>query len=358
MKIKGLLFLGLLFLTGLINAQTDFRPGYVISLDGDTLIGEIDYRDDIRMSKICLFKSKDSDNEIKFTPNNIIAFRFNEGKYFVSKEVNGGKIFLEFLIKAKVSVFYVRDNKGDHYFLEKEGLGLTEIPYVEGTIVIDKKVYFNKPTKYIGVLNYYMHDAPEFQSKIYSMGEPSHKNLIKLAEDYHNKVCKDNKCVIYEKKLPAFKLSIEPSVRLGKYPSKYSVYGNTFEYGSNLYLWMPQASEKLYFKTGLFFVNSDRGNFLKLPLQFQYLYPSKVFRPKVNIGVDVFLGDNSSNAINGYLPQVGIGFIYKIYKKIYFSANLNLEYPPFLTNISNDYGYIRKFVIISHSYNLGFYIDL
>lgn len=355
MIIRVLLFSVILLLTRSANGQTDFRPGYVFIANGDSLIGEIDYRDDIHMSEICRFRSGDNENEIKYTPDDIIGFRFMEGKYFVSKEVKGRKVFLEFLIRAKVSVFFMRDNKGDHYYLEKESLGLTELPYEEGEIVQDSKVYFNKPTKYIGVLNYYMQDAPDFQSRIYSMGSPEHENLIRLARDYNQKVSKDAEYIVYEKKIPYFKVSVEPFIRLGKYNSKYTDFGSVLEYGSDIYLWMPRASEKLYFKTGLIFAQADSGNFFKVPLQLQYLYPSKHFRPRATIGVDVYFGHEPDKFAIGYLPQFGIGFIYKVYKKVYFSADMNLEYTPFIINVSSANG---SFDIISRSVNFGFYIDL
>lgn len=162
MKIKRLLFLGLLFTAGLINAQTDFRAGYVIKENNDTLLGEIDYRGDLLMSEICRFRLNDKGKEVEYSPNDIVAYRFNESKYFVSKEFNGKKIFLEFLIKGQINIYYLRDDSGDHYFLEKEGTKIIEIPYEEGIRYKDDVPYFYKSTKHIGLLNYYMQDAQIF----------------------------------------------------------------------------------------------------------------------------------------------------------------------------------------------------
>ena len=52
---KKLLFLVCLFFSVLLKGQTDFTPGYVIKQPGDTVYGEIDYRDDLIMGKICRF---------------------------------------------------------------------------------------------------------------------------------------------------------------------------------------------------------------------------------------------------------------------------------------------------------------
>ncbi len=59
MKLKSLILVGLLFSIVALNAQTNFRPGYIISLTGDTIYGDIDYRGDFLMSMLCKFRSED-----------------------------------------------------------------------------------------------------------------------------------------------------------------------------------------------------------------------------------------------------------------------------------------------------------
>ncbi len=41
MKLRRLILLGLLISNGILNAQSDFRPGYVINTIGDTIFGQI-----------------------------------------------------------------------------------------------------------------------------------------------------------------------------------------------------------------------------------------------------------------------------------------------------------------------------
>jgi hypothetical protein len=351
MKIKGLIFFGLLLLTEILNAQVDFRPGYVIKANRDTLIGDIDYRGDLLMSKICRFKSK-TIKEIEYTPENILAFRFNESKYFVSKEVNGTKVFLEFLIKGKVSIYYLRDDKGDHYFLEKEGVGITEIPYEEGTKFNNNKSYYYQSTKHLGILNYYMQDAPAFQSRIARVGKPEHYGLIKLAEAYHNSVCKDEMCIIFEKKVPLLKIAFEPFLGFGKFNRKYSNIGNYNEVGSNMLLWIPRLNEKIYFKTGLTYAVYKGGHFYKFPCQVQYIFPSKRFRPTVNIGLDLYY-----NHLNmGNTLQIGGGFIYKIKGRTFFSTSINSEFPSIMTQIMDDSK--MEFGVVTYSLNIGLFFEL
>ena len=208
MKIYRFILFGLFISSRLLNAQADFRPGYIIKSDGDTIYGTIDYRGDVLMGGICKFK--DADNTIKtYSPTDLRAYRFIDSKYFVSKEVDSTTVFLEYLIKGKVNIYYMRDNNGDHYYLDKEGLRISEIPYEEEIKYIEDKLVFYESTKHIGFLSLYMKDAPDFQSQINSFGKPAHINLIELAEDYHNIVCEGEKCIIYGKNQVSFPVRLE-----------------------------------------------------------------------------------------------------------------------------------------------------
>lgn len=85
----------------------------------------------------------------------------------------------------------MRDEFGDHYYLDKGGIKMAEIPYDQGVKDVGNKKVFYESTKHIGFLKFYMSDAPKLQSKIQTIKKPEHQNLINLAEDYHNEVCKD-----------------------------------------------------------------------------------------------------------------------------------------------------------------------
>lgn len=329
MKHKGLIILGLFLMTGLINAQTDFRPGYVIKTNGDTLIGEIDYRGDLLMGEICRFKNKDIDKEIKYYPGDIAGYRFNESKYYISKEVSGKKVFLEFLIKGKVNIYYIRDDKGEHYFIEKEGIGLTEIPYEERIMYIDNepnKQYLVQSTKHIGILNVYMQDAPEFQSRIKNIGIPEHESLIRLAEDYHNKVCKDGACIIYEKKLPLLKLHIEFTGGTVNCQNIDNVKDkNYFQAGILTHFWMPRTNENLFFRTGLLYStlesNDEKKVIYKIPIQIEYVYPKFIISPKFAFGINVYNPFYQSVSLMG-------GLNIKLHKSVYLGINYDIDFIP------------------------------
>ena len=82
MKLKTLFAVTLLFSSAFLNAQTDFKPAYIIELSGDTLWGEIDYRGDLLKGHTCKFRDK-TGAVTDYSPNSIFAFRFIDGKYYV-----------------------------------------------------------------------------------------------------------------------------------------------------------------------------------------------------------------------------------------------------------------------------------
>ncbi|MFW6328445.1 MAG: hypothetical protein ACOC2F_09060, partial [Bacteroidota bacterium] len=131
--LKYLYLLLLLLIVNNLNGQPEFKPGYVILNNGDTLKGEIDNRGDMLMSKVCWFKPADWDTVVRYKPGNIEAYRFIDGKYYVSRQLETGKhVFLEYLINGELNVYYYRGKDGYNYYLvDKEGMPLKNIPYKE-----------------------------------------------------------------------------------------------------------------------------------------------------------------------------------------------------------------------------------
>ena len=326
MKLKRLLFLGLLFVTGQINAQTDFRPGYVIKLNKDTVRGEIYYRGDELMSEVCSFKINNKEKEIKYSPNDLVEYRFNKDKYFISKQVNGKRVFLEFLIKGRINIYYFRDDKGDdHYFIEKQGREMTELPYEEGIRYRNDTPYFYTSTKHIGILNFYLKDVPEFQPRIAQMVKFDHKILVKLAEDYHNKVCKDTSCIIFEKSIPWIKINLELTGGAVYYPNSVYIDKNNFQAGILAHLWIPRVNEKLYFRTGVIYstLKSDsvKEAIYKFPIQIEYIYPKGIVRPKLAFGISLYKPFFQSVSVMG-------GFDIKLYKSLGLSFDYDIDFVP------------------------------
>lgn len=322
-SLRTLIFAGVIILCNTAISQTDFRPGYVISNSGDTLMGMVDYRNDPLMATQCRFKSE-SNIITEYTPGELIGYRFTDGKYYIAKDVNGAKKFLECLIEGRVDIYYMRDETGNHYYIDKEGLRMSEIPYEKENRYVNDRLVEYESKNHIGLLTVFMQDAPQLQSKINSMKRPTHKGLIKLAEEYNNTMDGKQSSIIYEKKPPLFNILPELMGQYTKYTfiespdDKYYIH-----FGIIGHVWMPSLSEKLYFRTGFIYARMKLRNEIfaanKIPLQLEYYYPVGKFRPRIAVGYIYYLPNYHTLAGN-------LGATYQIHENISLTAGADLEF--------------------------------
>jgi len=326
------------------NIFTDFRPGFVILMNGDTVPGKIDYGIDIRMSRICRFIPNDRAIEMVYKPNEIKAFRFNNGKFFIAKDLKNEnnktkRLFLEYLINGKVNVYYYKDINGSHYMIDKEGRDLIELPYEE-KIKIDKNGgrYVDKSTKYKGILLLYMSDTPALTREITETPEPSHESLISLAKDYHKASCGDYSCIVYEKKASRIQYTVELAAGIQTiHNSDYVgfISNNFFISGIFVKLSQPRISESVYLKTGVLYSRVENVGYwiglnyyksyfsdcYKIPLQAEYMIQKGTFRPRIGYGINVYFPLFTSVS---FTPGLDI----KLTKNIGFSLNTDIEFVP------------------------------
>lgn len=268
-------------------SQSDFRPGYVLTSKTDTLYGLIDYRSDKLMCIECRFKADSNSKLVKYGPNEIFGYRFLDSKFYVSKVQNGIPLFYEYLLKGEVNVFYRRDNKGeDHYYLAKDTGALTDLGYFEEFRQINGKKYLFQSKKHLGIMKYYFKDAERIAMKVDGINEPNHTSLIKIAEQYHNAVCKDGECIIYKKDEPRIGVGIQLTGGISKY-SIPSNHDNLNFGGVGVDLWLPRTSERLFFHTGFELVGTD---YIRYPVQFKYKVPENKsgIRPEFSYGVNLW----------------------------------------------------------------------
>ncbi len=281
----------LLFFSSSFYAQRDFRVGYIVTNEKDTVYGKIDYRKDLLMSTNCRFRVGEGDVR-DYSPNDISAFRFVSGKFYVAKEVDGRKRFLEYLIEGKISIYYLRGSTGDHYFIEKDGEDLQEISYEEGIRDIDGRTVFYQSKRHVGILNYYILDVPNLKPKVNGMRRPERKNLIKLAESYHNAVCEGEKCVIYAKNDPLLHVNIEAVSGVIRYGYKSVKDRYYWQNGVIVHFLASRTNEKIFLKAGVLYSQpedsetSESLGHLYIPVHIGYLAPHTYkVRPSVSLSL-------------------------------------------------------------------------
>ena len=311
-KHRTIIIAFLLFMGSSIWAQRDFRKGYIITHEQDTIYGWIDYRGDIRNSKVCSFKKAENDQTTDYSPSDIAAYRFIDSKFYVSRNIGSGdapkQVFLEYLVNGMAKLYYYRDeNTSDNYYIENEG-HFIELKIDEKEVEVDGKTHIKTVKTYVGVLKALL-NVWEMSSEI-DNAKLTHSSLIDIARDYHQYACTDgSKCIIYEKKKPLMALRIAPVVgtdlsmlKLMDYDvEKYKLDPSTnFTVGVNLNLSMPRINEKIFLQmqamyTKYYFFGAYekpqgsvdvhvRSNVLQMGLAVKYEYPKGKWRPTLSAG--------------------------------------------------------------------------
>lgn len=318
----------------------DFKNGYVITLNNDTVFGEIANTNYYYHSIKCTFRKNNKAKETIYLPNQLIGYRFLDGKYYISKKVLVDSIptafFMEYLINAKLNFFF-RQDKGliNHYYVEKDTSGTRELIYINEIVHKNDDGFFNvEKKKYTGLLTVLTSDCGSLQSDIQTINEPDHKKLINFAKKYNNLICPDKVCIIYEKKMP-LKVKIEALTGFN-----YSIFSNKYifhSYGFNVLFSNTKISEKAYIGLGILYspmFGIDSENFMvspfRIPLSINYINNKNGFTPLYSVAFDL----NTFGSFQSY----NAGVKYQINK-----ISLNLTAQLFTAMFYNPYGAGLKF---------------
>jgi hypothetical protein len=208
---KSFFTVALIFLSQVIFCQTGYKPGYIITLSNDTIHGEIFYHASQKNHRSCEFRLNKDENAREYEPGEINGYRFNEGKYYISKRVpvynDTLMVFVEYILKGQASFYYLTLNNETHYYIETHG-HLAELSEPEKIKVVDAKMVIIKP-KYYGVLHFLMSDGPTLNDEI-EKTKLSHQSLIKLGQDYNQLTCNGQNCIVFERKINRVKFTIFP----------------------------------------------------------------------------------------------------------------------------------------------------
>ncbi len=105
----------LLFFYSKCFSQNNFQKGYIISNKNDTVTGLIKYGSNYENTYKCSFQVNPDSPVETYLPDEIKAYRFDDGKFFISKKLNpsdSSNIFLEFLFDGIVDVYGYFDERG------------------------------------------------------------------------------------------------------------------------------------------------------------------------------------------------------------------------------------------------------
>jgi hypothetical protein len=392
---KTILIIIILSLLGFrVSSQSNYKNGFIIDNKGDTVYGLIKNLSLIGISQKCWFRKSEKSEAVCYTPYNIKAFSYINGKYFVSKLIKVGKdiqpTFLEYLISGKANLFYRKDEKGDHYYLQNENDSIYELLNSEVEIYKDDVKYVHYKNEYIGMIKIIFKDCPEIRTEI-NKSEFSHESLINLTKDYHNYVCKDKACIIYDKDI---KLKTSISCIVGVYMSHidFKVKDGSFAFlnGEKFQKTITYSTGILISERNIFGLDDNYGfNFiigfknslfkseniritqqnLYIPIYMTCYIPTGKLKPLINFGVINKINikteitgptevdkNNLKQSIGIYElgGLIGIGIEYKK-NKISYLLNLDFEFAPLGINKSGD---IDNNFLSSFTYDSGIIFGL
>ena len=204
------------------------------------------------------------------------------------------------------------------------------------------------------LLSAYMKDAPDLKSKIEAMDKPERRSLIRLTKAYQKEVCNDESCVVYEKKIPSIKETLEPTIGIINYKRA----GTSFtQYGGNVLLRLSGTNERVSAKLGVAYQGERADSaMLDVPFQLQYIYPVYRIKPKIAFG---FCYNNISyqykERYNFHTLTSSVGFDFMIYKFISLSANFDTQYTSLFDSL---FSKNEGFGVYSYAYTVGLSIEL
>ena len=325
---KQILSLALtLCLSQVAFSQTDFRPGFIVTLSGDTIKGFIDYRERNTVYYSCDFKNALGETPVTYTPGKILAYGFNNDKLFESKKVthkegDAEMLFLETLVKGRVTAYRFKRI----FLLQKEGLDLYEL--IEAKIVTSTGSLARKPNQHIGILNALMFDCTEIRPKLQQDIDLTEKSLTRLVEEY-------NRCVGSALTIPKsnkawfkFRYALSAGINISKLEVK-SLYNYDLAHdydlstspfaGLSYEIQSPRISERFSFAGDIWasktnyeshhekivgitpILETVKVSFiqLKVPLGVRYTFPSRRLTPFVNAGICTTFYLNADSQYSG-----------------------------------------------------------
>ncbi len=202
-----------------LKGQSDFRPGYIITNNSDTVNGLIDYRGAERNAKVCVFKTDKSSDAKQYQPFDIKGYGFPGHRFYVSKQIklngDGMPFFAEFLVNGATSLYYYARDSRIYYLIEKKNGQQVELTNTQDTLNVSGGQYIRESKKNIGLLRFAFSDC----QKLYPMIDKATlegKFLISLVKKYNECTGGDEETIVYKKQPPFLRFKIAPFVSIAR----------------------------------------------------------------------------------------------------------------------------------------------
>jgi hypothetical protein len=296
----------------------DFRPGFIIKSNGDSLAGLVDNRSNKMNSRTCYFKPSRKSQKIKYLPNELKGYGLIDYKYYEAKNIPITKnqreyVFVEVLLKGKASLY----RYGEIFYMEKDSLFILPKESIKEVVINDTR-YFKRDRMYANILNYLLKDCNLNADKI----KYEQRSLVNLFQNYNR--CTGAPGFVYKTQKRWTKIDTrvftgidQASIRLNgfdDYTFRKSVsvpFGVGFDFSS------PRLSDKSSFVLEAWYsktlfqgysevvdefttIRNDlilNTTFLKVPCGFRYNFSHDSFTPYIKAGFVLSFPLNASGRI-------------------------------------------------------------
>lgn len=214
---KQFLPLAILFclVSNFTKAQTNFQPGYVVTLSGDTLRGEVDARRAERSARIARFRASETAAAEEYKPLQIKGYGFVNGRVYQTETVmlldslpsvrsyeevvlSRRPSFLEVIVQGAGNLLYLRDERGkDHYYVRVQNKPTEELIQSFQTQALKSGTYRRPTNEFRKTLAVATQQCLAVQPAISNL-KYDQQSLIKLLSSYNQ--CVGSKSEIHASK--------------------------------------------------------------------------------------------------------------------------------------------------------------
>lgn len=300
-----------------VRAQSNFRPGYVVPLTGDTLRGEVDSRDNRLNERQCRFRLQTDGTITIYFPNEVKAYGLSvDNRHFrsivVAKPSTGSKpYFLELLVDGPACLYFLRDDEQKEFFcIVSPKLPFSLLEHNKVLVERDGRSYLEEQRTYRNLLALAFAGCEPAQKQLPSL--PYQEKALRRIVATYNTECAGYREVSAQAGTSVFRATwgvmggvVQHSLKYRGFPYSYNemttrqhtgfVVGPVLELSSKRFsqrlslvlalLYEPETYDLQLGGNGFGAIRHHFGlNYLRLPVMLKYTYPRGRVAPVAEIG--------------------------------------------------------------------------
>jgi hypothetical protein len=315
------MMMGFLWLVSFVAcAQANFKPGYIVPINGDTVRGEIQIKGALRNTTSCRFRPLGSTQVTEYVPATLRGYGISRVGVYEARQLPGSPaqvLFLELLAAGRARLYTRRDDEDQtHYYLAVGQDSLQELRQLRVRRIVNDQVYYEDQYPFRNVLAKAFHDCLVVQPLLVSLPFTP-QNLARVVNRYNE--CTSTPATASSKPLVNRE---RQHLRLGlvaalehtsmKFGDRTSLHNGSFStsatpvVGAFLMLTTPALNRNLAFRLDVLYEHlsyddtyvtrdfstvdlrqraSFTANYVKLPVQVRYYLPTGRVRPYIQAGI-------------------------------------------------------------------------